>query len=363
TGKSQEAKNIQALKKKSFDIHFDLAGSRYEPVETIGSGAYGVVCSAMHRITKEKVAIKKIPCIFDQPAIAKRTYREIKILRHFKHDNIIAIREILKQNDSIEDVYIVLDLMESDLHRIIHSQQPLTEEHVRYFFYQLLRGLKYIHSANVIHRDLKPSNLLVNENCELKIGDFGMARGFSNAQIEENHMITQYVATRWYRAPEIMLLPAAYTAAVDMWSVGCILAEMVGRRQIFPGKDYKDQLMLIIGILGTPSPAFLNLIKSGAISHFLRSFGLKEKEKLERLYPKASPLIIDILNQLLTIDPRERMTVEMALTHPFLMNYHNIDDEPICVPAFNFDFEDMDLDQVKLREVILDEVNSFHKKK
>ena len=169
-------RNFLALKKKSYDIKFDLENTDYEAIENIGSGAYGVVCSAIHKKRNEKVAIKKIPNIFEQITIAKRTYREIKILKHFKHDNIISIHEILGPTDAaipMNDIYIVLDLMESDLHRIIHSHQELSEEHLKYFLFQLLRGLKYIHSANVLHRDLKPSNLLVNENCELKIGDFG----------------------------------------------------------------------------------------------------------------------------------------------------------------------------------------------
>jgi len=175
------AVNFEALSKKSFEIKFDLTDTNYEAIENIGTGAYGVVCSAVNLLRPgDRVAIKKIPDIFGQTTVAMRTYREIKILKHFRHDNIIAIREILKprnnQLSTYRDVYIVLDLMESDLHRIIHSQQELSDEHVRYFLYQILRGLKYIHSANVVHRDLKPSNLLVNENCLLKIGDFGKER-------------------------------------------------------------------------------------------------------------------------------------------------------------------------------------------
>jgi len=174
------ASNFEALNTKSLEIRFDLDGTDYVALENIGTGAYGVVCSAINRRRNgERVAIKKIPDIFGQVTIATRTYREIKILKHFRHDNIISIRDILQPRDddlkTYRDVYIVLDLMESDLHRIIYSPQELTDEHVRYFLYQILRGLKYIHSANIVHRDLKPSNLLVNENCELKIGDFGMA--------------------------------------------------------------------------------------------------------------------------------------------------------------------------------------------
>jgi mitogen-activated protein kinase 7 len=169
-------KNLAHLRRRAFDVKFDLDTSSYQPIENIGIGAYGVVCSAIHKKTNDRVAIKKIPNVFDAKDVAKRTYREIKILKHFKHDNIIHIREILKPKESLSDfrdVYVVFDLMESDLHKIIYSKQDLTEEHVRYFLYQILRGLKYIHSAHVIHRDLKPSNLLVNEDCQLRIGDFG----------------------------------------------------------------------------------------------------------------------------------------------------------------------------------------------
>lgn len=169
-------KKLAIFQKQSLDVKFDLDNTDYQAIENIGIGAYGVVCSAIHKKTQDRVAIKKIPRIFDYSKIGTTTYREIKILKHFKHDNIISIRDILKPKQSMDvfrDIYVVFDLMESDLHKIIYSKQDLSEEHVRYFLYQLLRGLKYIHSASVIHRDLKPSNLLVNEDCQLKIGDFG----------------------------------------------------------------------------------------------------------------------------------------------------------------------------------------------
>ncbi|KAF6095295.1 mitogen-activated protein kinase 7 [Phyllostomus discolor] len=157
TAASVAAKNLALLKARSFDVTFDV-GDEYEIIETIGNGAYGVVSSARRRLTGQQVAIKKIPNAFDVVTNAKRTLRELKILKHFKHDNIIAIKDILRPTvpyGEFKSVYVVLDLMESDLHQIIHSSQPLTLEHVRYFLYQLLRGLKYMHSAQVIHRDLK----------------------------------------------------------------------------------------------------------------------------------------------------------------------------------------------------------------
>ena len=242
------------IKDKNYEVKFEL-DSRYKLLENIGNGAYGVVCSAIDTKNGSKVAIKKIPRAFDVVTTAKRTYRELKILKHFKHDNIISIKNILKPPDDLEqfnDVYVVLDLMETDLHRIIHSQQQLTDEHVRYFLYQILRGLKYIHSAKVLHRDLKPSNLLVNEDCELKIGDFGMARGLSSSPSEQKRVMTEYVATRWYRAPELMLSLNEYSEGIDMWSVGCIFAEMLGRKHLFPGTNYLNQLQVQCTVLDIP---------------------------------------------------------------------------------------------------------------
>ena len=228
------------------EVKFEV-DSRYAIVETIGNGAYGVVCSAVDNKTGCKVAIKKISRAFDVPAITKRTLREIKILKHFKHDNVIGIKEILRPPEDLSlfhDVYVVFDLMESDLHHIIHSKQSLSNEHIEYFLYQILRGLKYIHSANIIHRDLKPSNILVNHDCELKIGDFGMARSLLSSPNEQKRVMTEYVATRWYRAPELMLSVHQFSYGIDIWSVGCIFAEMLGRTPIFPGSNYLNQLQV-----------------------------------------------------------------------------------------------------------------------
>jgi len=188
--------------------------------------------SALDQVTKEKTAIKKVPRAFDDLVDAKRILREIKLLRHFDHENVIGMRDILKPAslEDFEDVYMITDLMETDLHRIIYSKQKLSDDHVQYFVYQMLRALKYMHSAGVLHRDLKPSNLLLNSNCDLKVCDFGLARGVNDEQLD----LTEYVVTRWYRAPEIMLSCKEYTYAIDVWSVGCILGELLGRKPMFP---------------------------------------------------------------------------------------------------------------------------------
>ncbi|KAJ8245861.1 hypothetical protein GJAV_G00261100 [Gymnothorax javanicus] len=359
------ASNLALLKAHSLDVKFEV-GDDYEIIETIGTGAYGVVSSARRRDNGQRVAIKKIPNAFDLVTNAKRTLRELKILKHFKHDNIIAIKDILQPAvpySAFKAVYVVLDLMESDLHQIIHSRQPLTAEHTRYFLYQLLRGLKYIHSANVIHRDLKPSNLLVNENCELKIGDFGMARGLSLHSEEARAFMTEYVATRWYRAPELMLLLHHYSLAIDMWSVGCIFAEMLGRKPLFPGKYYLHQLQLILHILGTPPESVIGGIGAERVRSYVQSLPYRSPIPLTSLYPQAEPSALDLLAAMLRFDPLERISVTQALEHPYLAKYHDSDDEPICVPAFDFEFDKLSLSKEQIKEAILGEIQDFHQRK
>lgn len=259
--------------------------------------------------------------------------------------------------------YVVLDLMESDLHQIIHSAQTLTPEHTRYFLYQLLRGLKYVHSANVIHRDLKPSNLLVNENCELKIGDFGMARGLSSHPEESYFFMTEYVATRWYRAPELLLSLSHYSLAIDLWSVGCIFAEMLGRKQLFPGKNYIHQLQLILSVLGTPNEDIIGSIRSDRIRSYVQSLPPNFAVPLAKQYPQAEPEALDLLAAMLRFDSRKRISVTQALEHPYLAKYHDADDEPICVPAFDFEFDKLQLNNDQIKEAILMEIQDFHRNK
>ena len=163
---------------------------KYEYMKVIGQGAYGIVVSALDKIRNMKVAIKKVPNAFVDLIDAKRIVREIKLLEFFNHENIISLLDVLKPEDkhNFEDIYIITDLMETDLHRVIYSNQDLTDEHIQYFMYQVLRGIQYIHSSDIIHRDLKPSNLLLNKNCDLKICDLGLARGFTS-----NPELTEYV--------------------------------------------------------------------------------------------------------------------------------------------------------------------------
>ncbi|KAK7807470.1 hypothetical protein U0070_006758 [Myodes glareolus] len=221
----------------------------------------------------------------------------------------------------MKDVYIVQDLMETDLYKLLKTQH-LSNDHICYFLYQILRGLKYIHSANVLHRDLKPSNLLLNTTCDLKICDFGLAR-VADPDHDHTGFLTEYVATRWYRAPEIMLNSKGYTKSIDIWSVGCILAEMLSNRPIFPGKHYLDQLNHILGILGSPSQEDLNCIINLKARNYLLSLPHKNKVPWNRLFPNADSKALDLLDKMLTFNPHKRIEVEQALAHPYLEQYYD----------------------------------------
>lgn len=330
---------------------------RFKLLRPIGHGAYGIVCSAKDQVTGELVAIKKITKCFDHTTDARRILREVKLLRHFNHENIIGLRQILRPSsfETFEDVYLVTELMETDLHQIIVSKQPLTEEHFQYFIYQILRALKYVHSADVLHRDLKPSNVLVNGNCDIKICDFGLARSASFNELGGEFM-TQYVATRWYRAPEIMLSFRHYDKSVDIWSVGCIFAELLGRSPLFPGKDYMHQLRLIIDVIGTPNDQDIEYIESEKALRFIRSLPKKNPIPWRKLYPNASNLALDLLGQMLQFDPRKRCSVEDALSHPYLSSLHDPTDEPVCLSKFSFEFDSPQVTKEQLKYMMWEEI-------
>lgn len=335
-------------------------GDQYEIVALVGEGAYGTVCSAIHKPTGQKAAIKKITP-FEHSMFCLRTLREIKLLKYFNHENIISMHEITKPTslEAFKEVYLIQELMETDMHRVIRTQN-LSDDHCQYFIYQTLRALKYMHSANVLHRDLKPSNLLLNANCDLKVCDFGLARSANFEEGNSAGFMTEYVATRWYRAPEIMLTFQEYTKAIDVWSVGCILAEMLSGKPIFPGRDYHHQLTMILDCLGTPAMDDFYAIKSRRARDYIRSLPFKKRVSFKQMYPKANPKAIDLLQKLLAFNPLKRITVDEALQHPYLELYHDPEDEPTCPPIpesfFDFDHHKDSLSKEQLKELIYEEI-------
>ncbi|PNY30046.1 Mitogen-activated protein kinase HOG1, partial [Tolypocladium capitatum] len=235
------------------------------------------------------------------------------------------------------------------------------------------RGLKYVHSAGVVHRDLKPSNILVNENCDLKICDFGLAR------IQDPQM-TGYVSTRYYRAPEIMLTWQKYDVEVDIWSAGCIFAEMLEGKPLFPGKDHVNQFSIITELLGTPPDDVINTIASENTLRFVKSLPRRERQPLKDKFRNADaagesraasgavawaetdrdPAAVDLLERMLVFDPKKRITATDALAHEYLTPYHDPTDEPVADEKFDWSFNDADLPVDTWKIMMYSEILEYH---
>jgi serine/threonine protein kinase len=331
---------------------------KYRIIKSIGSGAYGVVVSAEDTESGKKVAIKKIPDAFADLVDAKRILREIKLMAHFRHENVSSLADmgVPEGISAWKDIYLMTPLMDTDMHKVIYSRQKLTDEHVQYFVYQILRALKYVHSAGVIHRDLKPANILINSNCDLRITDWGLARVLT----DKKETLTEYVVTRWYRAPEIMLACKYYTEAVDVWSVGCILAELLGAKPLFPGDDYKHQLTLIAKKIGKPTDSDLAFIEEPRAVEFMRALPDRAKVDWRALFPDSNEKALDLLDRMLTFHPDKRITIDEALRHPYMASLHSPDDEPVAKSRFHFSFEADELNEEGLKRHMLEEVYSFH---
>jgi mitogen-activated protein kinase 15 len=312
---------------------------KYEVAQKLGKGAYGIVWRAKDKKSQETVALKKIFDAFQNDTDAQRTFREIMFLQELSdHENVIQLLNVVKaEND--RDVYLIFEHMDTDLHAVIRAG-ILEEIHKQYIVYQLLKALKYVHSANILHRDLKPSNLLLNSDCFLKVADFGLARSIGSLQEDSNTVLTDYVATRWYRAPEILLGSTRYTKGVDMWSVGCIIGELLSGRPLFPGTSTMNQLDRIIDVSGKPSQQDIEAIKSPFASTILENLPPTNPKSLADLFPKASATALDLLKKTLEFNPDKRITADEALKHPYVSQFHNEADEPACDKEIKIKIDD-----------------------
>ncbi|OBA19136.1 hypothetical protein METBIDRAFT_13450 [Metschnikowia bicuspidata var. bicuspidata NRRL YB-4993] len=345
--------DFQAYKGTNFYVP-----SRYKIQEVLGRGSYGVVCVAIDTKSQDpvKLAVKKICKILQREILLKRAIRELKLMRFFRgHRNIVSLVDVYFITLSpYEGLYCFQEHMDYDLARVLYSTVQFLEFHIRNFLYQVVCGIKYIHLANVVHRDLKPGNILVSSRGVLKICDFGLARAISGSPSNRSEEpITNYVATRWYRAPELILRSTHYGKEVDMWAVGCILGELYGRQPLMPGKSSVHQLHEIIKYLGSPPP-HISIRRDWDLPG-----GERKAVNWSTVYPFASADSLDLLGQLLKWEPTARLDVEQTIAHSFFKKIRDITCEPQSRSVFNFGKEENEDDLNKLHGLLKEEVAAF----
>mmetsp|Transcript_115734 Transcript_115734/g.323668 ORF Transcript_115734/g.323668 Transcript_115734/m.323668 type:complete len:455 (-) Transcript_115734:3-1367(-) len=334
----------------------------------VGKGAYGEVFLAENTADCTKVAVKVIRDFACDPLFGKRILREIRVLASLEHDNLLKLLDLFPGPSPYNDIHIVMPFMDFDLHKVIYTK-TLSESHARAFACQILRGLKYLHSAGIVHRDLKPSNILVNKDCTLRIADLGLARGRSSLDEE----MTDYVVTRWYRAPELMLLAAGlgYFEAVDLWSVGCIHAEILRRKVLFRGEHQVDMLRRIAIILdfsrerdlawlpteGSAKREVLKMVDALQLDDVVAQ---SQGGGLEKQVPNASPECLEFMRELLTFDPHTRITAPAALSHKYLVQMSDAGAETDAPQQFAWDFDNYEPTRAAIQERVLAECVAMH---
>jgi len=283
---------------------------RYQKMDKIGEGTYGVVYKAKDRVTGEIVALKKIRLEAEDEGIPSTAIREISLLKELHHPNIVRLFDVVHTERKLT---LVFEFLDQDLKKYLDvvGEAGLGLPILMSFLYQLLLGIAHCHAHRILHRDLKPPNLLINREGQLKLADFGLARAFGIPVRSYTHE----VVTLWYRAPDVLLGSRHYSTPVDIWSVGCILAEMANGRPLVAGTSENDQLERIFRLLGSPPPGNSLL----ELPEYQRSYQHHNYPATpwNQLVPKLPPSGLDLLSRLLTYDPSQRITAQAALNHPF----------------------------------------------
>jgi len=283
---------------------------KYEKQQKIGEGTYGVVYKAKNRETGQLIALKKIRLENEDEGIPSTAIREISILKEMIHPTIVNLLDVVNYDNKL---YLVFEFLDQDLKKYTDSVTSVAPALVQSYTKQLLQGLTYCHQRRIVHRDLKPQNLLIDKKGSLKIADFGLARAFCVPVRQYTHE----VVTLWYRAPEILLGSATYSIPVDMWSAGCIFAELLTKKALFPGDSEIDQLFKIFRQLGTPTEDIWHGCTS--LPDYKPSFPKWKKQELNtnKLFETSHPAALDLLEKMLIYEPAQRISAREALNHPY----------------------------------------------
>ncbi|PPR05021.1 hypothetical protein CVT24_010214 [Panaeolus cyanescens] len=290
---------------------------RYQKLEKVGEGTYGVVYKAKDVNNGSIVALKKIRLEAEDEGVPSTAIREISLLKELKDDNIVRLLDIVHADQKL---YLVFEFLDVDLKRYIETgnqnRTPITLPIVKKFTHQLNSGLLFCHSHRILHRDLKPQNLLIDRRDNLKLADFGLARAFGIPM----RTYTHEVVTLWYRAPEVLLGARHYATAIDMWSVGCIFAEMAMQgAPLFPGDSEIDQIFKIFRILGTPNEEIWPGVSG--LPDYKPSFPQWSRQDLARVVSTLDENGLDLLKSTLTYDSAKRISAKRALQHPYFADY------------------------------------------
>jgi cyclin-dependent kinase len=290
---------------------------RYQKMEKVGEGTYGVVYKARDITSGSVVALKKIRLEAEDEGVPSTAIREISLLKELKDDNIVRLLDIVHADQKL---YLVFEFLDVDLKRYIEmgnqNRRPITLSIVQKFTHQLNSGLLYCHSHRILHRDLKPQNLLIDNRDNLKLADFGLSRAFGIPM----RTYTHEVVTLWYRAPEVLLGSRHYSTAIDMWSVGCIFAEMAMQgTPLFPGDSEIDQIFKIFRILGTPNEEVWPGVST--LPDYKPTFPQWSRQELSRIVTTIGEDGLDMLKKTLTYDSAKRLSAKRALQHPYFADY------------------------------------------